>query len=224
MPIRINLLAEAQALEEMRRRDPVKRAIWVGILIVLGMLVWSSSLQLKSMMARSDLNRLEGQMASRSSEYKAVLEKQRRLADANLKVTKLQELARTRLLYGNMLNALQQNTIDDVQLTRFKAEQNYFLADEVKAKTNADGHITPAKPPTSTEKIVVMLDARDSGPNPGDQVNKFKQILSDSSYFSAVLGRSNEMRLASLAPPSIAPDTKPFVQFTLECRYPERTR
>jgi len=34
MPIRINLLAESQALEEMRRRDPVKRAIWVGVLVV----------------------------------------------------------------------------------------------------------------------------------------------------------------------------------------------
>ena len=30
MPIRINLLAEEQYLAEMRRRDPVKRAAWVG--------------------------------------------------------------------------------------------------------------------------------------------------------------------------------------------------
>ncbi len=34
MPIRLNLLAEAQAAEEMRRRDPVKRALWLAGLII----------------------------------------------------------------------------------------------------------------------------------------------------------------------------------------------
>ena len=29
MAIRINLLAESQAAEEMRRKDPVKRAVWI---------------------------------------------------------------------------------------------------------------------------------------------------------------------------------------------------
>jgi len=42
MPIRLNLLAEAQAAEEARRRDPVKRAIWIGALLVSVVLVWSS--------------------------------------------------------------------------------------------------------------------------------------------------------------------------------------
>ena len=32
MPIRINLLAEAKAAEELRRHDPVKRVIFVGAL------------------------------------------------------------------------------------------------------------------------------------------------------------------------------------------------
>jgi len=35
MPIRINLLAEARALEELRRKDPVKRVAVVGILLFL---------------------------------------------------------------------------------------------------------------------------------------------------------------------------------------------
>ena len=60
MPIRLNLLAEAQAAEELRRRDPVKRAIWIGALILAAMLVWSSSRQLQVMLASSELNRLEG--------------------------------------------------------------------------------------------------------------------------------------------------------------------
>ena len=58
MPIRINLLAESQALEDMRRRDPVKRAIWVGVFLGLVILAWSSSLQLKAMVAKGKLNQI----------------------------------------------------------------------------------------------------------------------------------------------------------------------
>ena len=50
MPIRINLLAEAKAAEELRRHDPVKRVIFVGALAVALTLVWSSSLQLQTML------------------------------------------------------------------------------------------------------------------------------------------------------------------------------
>ena len=38
MPIRINLLAEMQALEDQRRRDPVKRVFLTGIVLVSMML------------------------------------------------------------------------------------------------------------------------------------------------------------------------------------------
>ena len=37
---RINLLAEAQAAEELRRRDPVKRATWLGAFLVAAILAW----------------------------------------------------------------------------------------------------------------------------------------------------------------------------------------
>ena len=43
MPIRINLLSEALAEEDLRRRDPVKRAIFIGVFLVALSLVWFSS-------------------------------------------------------------------------------------------------------------------------------------------------------------------------------------
>ncbi|MGC3957234.1 MAG: hypothetical protein QM813_04480 [Verrucomicrobiota bacterium] len=52
MPIRLNLLAEAQAAEELRRNDPVKRALWVSVLLIALVLVWASSLQLKLIVAK----------------------------------------------------------------------------------------------------------------------------------------------------------------------------
>ncbi|HVV71491.1 MAG TPA: hypothetical protein VHI52_08340 [Verrucomicrobiae bacterium] len=223
MPLRINLLAEAQALEEMRRRDPVKRSIWVGVFLVCVMFAWWSSVWAKSLWARTELNHLEGQLASRTNDFQQVLDNQRKLNETINKLTALQEMATNRLLYGTLLNALQRTTVDDVQLLRFRADQNYFVNDEVKAKTNANGRITPGRPATVTERTVVTLDARDSGSNPGDQVNKFKRAVGSSEYFLAALGGSNEVRLTSLSPPQFL-DGKPSVQFTLECRYPEKTR
>ncbi|MGH7967990.1 MAG: hypothetical protein ACREIC_04610, partial [Limisphaerales bacterium] len=172
MPIRINLLAEAQALEDMRRRDPVKRAIWVGVFVVFLMLAWWTSLWAKGLWVRGELSRLEGQLASRTNDFQQVLVNQRKLNETIAKLNALQEMATNRLLYGTLLNALQRTSVDDVQLLRLRTDQNYVLNDEVKAKTNTTGHVMLGRPATVTERTIITLDARDSGSNPGDQVNK----------------------------------------------------
>ena len=61
MPIRINLLAEQQAADELRRRDPVKRATWAGGFLVGVLTVWSGYLQVKLMAATSEVNRYESE-------------------------------------------------------------------------------------------------------------------------------------------------------------------
>jgi hypothetical protein len=223
MPIRINLLAEAQALEEMRRRDPVKRAVWVSVFFVILMVAWWSSVWAKGLWARGELNRLESQLAARTNEFQQVLENQRKLVDTLGKLNALQQLATNRLLHGSLLSALEQTAVDDVQLLRLRTDQTYSFTDEVRPKTNANDRVVPGKPATATERIVVTLDARDSGSNPGDQVNKFKRAIADSAYFHSALGTSNEVRLTSLSPPVFL-EGKPSVNFTLECRYPERIR
>ena len=223
MPIRINLLAEAQAQEDQRRRDPVKRAIWVGASIVIAMLAWSLTLQVKALKVKSDLSHIESQITARTGAYQLVLANQHKLDEVNLRLHALHKLASSRLLYGNLLDALQRTTIDDVQLIRFRADQSYSFADEVRGKTNEDGQVTPGRPATSTEHIVLTLDARDSGANPGDQVNKYKKAIADYPYFEECLGKTNEVRLTSLSPPQLL-EGKSCVQFTLECRYPDKTR
>jgi hypothetical protein len=224
MPIRINLLAETQAQEELRRRDPVKRAAWIGGGLVCVMAAWSISLQLNALMSKRELNGIQAKLAARSKEFKSVMENQATLGEMNRKLQALQQLASNRLLYGSLLNAFQQSTLDDVQLTRFRADQTYQFFEEVKAKTNSDDHVTAGKPAYSTEKVVLTLEARDSGPNPGDLVNKFKQTtFIDNPYFKNVPIRTNDVKLSSLSPPQTA-DNKSFVMFTLECRYPEKTR
>jgi len=223
MPIRINLLAEAKTIEELRRRDPVKRAIFVGLALLVLVLAWSSSLQLKAMISRGELNRVASQVGTRTNEFQQVLANQRKLAEVNRRLNLLQQMATNRMLHGTLLSSLQQTTLDDVQLMRLKTEEVYVYNEEIKPKTNANNHLVPGRPASVTEKIVVTLEAKDSAPNPGDQVNKFKQAISQAPYFQTVLGKTNEVRLTNLSPPQTT-DSKPFVLFTLECRYPEKTR
>lgn len=223
MPIQINLLAESQAIEELRRRDPVKRAIWIGVGLVIALLAWSSSLQLKAMIAHGELNRVSGQLTTRTNEFQQVLSNQRKLVETNRRLSLLQEMAANRVLHGTLLNALQQATLDDVQLMRLKTDEAFIYNEEIKTKTNANNHIIPGRPASVTERVVVILEAKDSGANPGDQVNKFKQAVSQSAYFQSKLGKTNEIRLANLSPPQTI-EGKTSVLFTLECRYPENTR
>ncbi len=223
MPIRINLLAEAQALEEMRRRDPVKRAIWGAGILVSILVAGSIWLQVKAQFARREVNQLQNQITARAQKYQQALEGQKKLADVNYRLAELQLMATNRLLYGTLLNALQQTTIDDVQLLRFKTEQNFRFTDEVKPKTNANDQVIAGKPASVTETSLIKLEARDSGANAGDQVNKYKQALAENPYFHALKGKTNEVRLTSLLPP-IMVDGHSCVQFALEYRFPEQTR
>jgi hypothetical protein len=224
MPIRLNILAEAQAAEEMRRQDPVKRAIWVGCLLVVGMLVWSSSVYVNALMADSDLNTVQAAIIARSNEFSEVQVQQKKLDDFRRKLAALHRLSTNRFLNGNLLDALQRVTVADVALIQIKVNQAYLTTEAVKDKTNTEGRITRGKPATISEAISVALDARDSGPVPGDQVSKYKDALTTNAYFQAELSKTNGVRLTFVGSPTVAPDSKPFVLFTVECRYPEQTR
>jgi hypothetical protein len=228
MPIRLNLLAEAQAAEEMRRRDPVKRAIWVGAILASLMLTWASSLQFKTMMAANEVGRVEGQMTANSNSYKGVLDSLKKKDEIQGKVLALYQLSTNRFLQGSLLNALQQTNADDVQLLHLKLDQSYALVEGTKPRTNENNRIIQGKPGSSTERIVLMLDGFDSSPNPGDQVSTYKRAVASHPYFRSLLGKTNDVNLKNLSPPELMPIAgavgKPCVLFTLECRMQEKVR
>ena len=224
MPIRLNLLAEARALEEMRRRDPVKRGIWIGGLLVIAMLVWCSSVQVKTMIAKRGLSEVELQIGTRTNEYRTVLDSQRKVNEIKKKLAALDQLTANRFQQGTLLNALQETTVEDVQLSKVKVEQLSFSTEETKPKTNSEGQVTLGKPATAREAITVTLEAKDSGAVPGDQVKRSKEVVSTNTFFQAQLGRTNAARQAFVGTPSSVGEGKPFLPFTLECKFPEKTR
>jgi hypothetical protein len=229
MAIRLNLLAEAQAAEEMRRKDPVKRVGWIAGLLCALMLVWSSSLQLKAKIINSQVAHVDAQMGTISNEFRLVLDNQKKADDARRNVAALRQFTTNRFLGANLLNALQVTTVDDVQLLRLRVTQDYIPTEEVKPKKAENDRMIPGKPATVTERISVTLEGRDSSSVPGDQVGTYKNSISNNVFFRALLGKTNSVTLKNLSAPELmavagSPAGKPCVLFTLECRFPERIR
>lgn len=223
MPIHINLLAEAQAAEDLRRHDPVKRAIFTGLSLVVVSLVWSGMVEVNAFLAKESFIGVQMAINAKTNAYQRVMSDQKKIATIQIKLAALQNLQTNRFLQGSLLNALQHATVDGVQLTRLRVDQAYFLTEGTDAQTNGN-RVIAARPATIKERIIAHLDARDFSANPGDQVNKFKESIAKQAYFQPMLAKTNGVQLAN--PPS-APQTdagKPYVMFTLDCRYPEATR
>lgn len=224
MPIRINLLAEQQAAEELRRRDPVKRAIWVCGFLVGVVAVWSGYLQIKLMAAMREVNQVESQWAKIEPEYQKVTSNLNKIAESERRWAALQALATNRFLWAPPLNALQyvMLSVDDIQLTRLKTDQAYVITEAVKPSTNAAGVFVRGKPGTSRERVVLTIDAKDSSKRPGDQVPKFQEAIMHYPFFKTNLQKTE---LTGRSPRQEGEaGTRPFVTFSIDCLYPERIR
>jgi hypothetical protein len=220
MPIRINLLAEALAEEDLRRRDPVKRAIYAGAFLVVLSFVWFSSTWLAYELDVTKLSQVQADITTRTNDYSRVTGDLNKISAAQKHLEALQKLSNARLLQGNLLNALQQLYVPKVQLTRLHVDQTYAF----NSPAPADNASTATGHRSATEKIGFSIDAKDFSTNPGDQVNRYKDALANQDYFKSSLDPTNGVRLSNLSPPQTSFDARQFVQFTLECRFPDITR
>ena len=222
MPIRINLLAEAQALEEMRRRDPVKRTVRVAVLLGVLIFVWAGYLQTRIMKVKIEVSHLQAHLQTRTNDYRQVIANKRKWEDANEKLGKLLQLTTNRFFNGTLLDALQHVTVENVQLTRIKISHEYANVEETKTKKDSEGKIiTRGKPASATEKVVLTLEGRDN--SGGEQTIKYQEAIARSPYFQSIVGKANPVRLAK-SEPQAGVDGKNTVLFTLECKFPEKVR
>jgi hypothetical protein len=223
MPIRINLLAEALADEDLRRRDPVKRTIYFGGLGVALSLVWFSSIWLTTIVSQQRLDRIEAGIKSCTNDLALVQNNRKKIVETQKRIESLQQLSAARFLQGTLMNELQRTYVPNVQLTRLHVDQNYSAIATSPAKTN-----TPSTGVSHTQKIseriVLTLDAKDYSPSPGDQVNRFRDTLLRQDFFKSNLNLTNGVRLSHLDAPQTSPEGKPSVQFSFECHFLERDR
>jgi hypothetical protein len=218
MPIRINLLADALADEDLRRRDPVKRAIYAGAFVVALSLVWFSSIWLTFVLEKEKLNSIDLEIQTHTNDYALVQSNLKKISDIQRRMDALDALTATRFLQGNLMNALQQLYVPNVAISRLRVDQSYSATPGVAAVTNSYG-VVPGRPPAITEHVGLTMDARDFSPNPGDQVNHFKDAILKQDYFKPVINPITGIRLSGLSAVQTPSDGKPYVMFTLECHF-----
>jgi len=226
MPIRINLLAEALAAEEQRRKDPVKRAIWVCVFIIFLFLLWSTTLQLQIISEKSDVSRKDGEWNRIEKKFTTATDNLKNSVEIQKKIESLTRLSTNRFLWGSVLHALQQTSIPQVQITRIRTEQQYLLTDPVAPKKSSGAQMIPGKPATSTEKINLFIDARDRSAQSEESFNKLKAGLISSPYLKAFFQKSDSIKLGGISAPIPVPsDTNRFLTtFTMECYFQPTTR
>lgn len=223
MPIRINLLAEAQAAAELRRKDPVKRAIWIGSFLVFAMVLWIAKLQLDIYFEGKNFNNVETKWKNQTAQYAVVTKEKADSRDVKFKLDQLECLHTNRFLWAPVLNALQKTVIDQVQITKLQGAQTYIqdAAHDVGTPPSRV-HI----PGAMVEKITLVIEAKDLKPSEQNST-KFKEMLSGFDFFVKHLQRRDgfvmEGQMGPLTADPVDPN-KQFVTFPLTAHFPEVRR
>ena len=223
MPIRINLLAEAQAAAELRRKNPIKRGIWIGSFLVCVVVLWIAKLQLDISFEKHSYNSVEADWKSKMAKYSAVTNEQARIGEVERKLAQLDSLSTNRFLWAPVLNALQKTMVDQVQVTRLRGEQVYVKEE---ARDLGSGSNRKHVPGAMVEKVSLSIEAKDLRPN-DQNYTKYKESLCTFDFFARRLQRRDGFVMDGvLGPLTVDPvdPSKQFVTFTLASHFPEARR
>ena len=216
-------MAEAQAAAEMRRKDPVKRGIWIASFLVLIVVIWIVKLQTDIMFENSRYNGIDAEWKSKVAKYTAVTNNQSKTLDIQKKLDALDNLQTNRFLWGPVLNALQKTVTDDVQVTRIRGAQAFSRENDSFIGSGASRRVIPGG---EVEKDSLYIDAKDL--KPGEQTyNKYKEVLCNYDFFVKRLGRKDGFVIdGTLGPLTVDPvdPSRQFVTFTLVSHFPDSRR
>ncbi len=147
MPIKINLLADQQAAEELRRKDPIKRAVFGGVALLVLMIGWIATTQMQVWAARHELNTNQTRLKNVEETSKQAKNRQVASLDAESRLKALDRYAANRFFWGTFLDALQHVAVDNIRLTEVRADQKYNASESLKLfTTNMVVKFTPAAP------------------------------------------------------------------------------
>lgn len=125
MAIRINLLAEQQEAEELRRKDPVKWSLYVGAAIILIVIAWSIWVQLGVGSARAQLREKELEYNRREPEFLVASNAVAETREMEFRLDALERYRTNRFFWSPALSALQFATAEQVRLVEIKAGQKF---------------------------------------------------------------------------------------------------
>lgn len=223
MPITINLLAEERAAEELRRRDPVKRAAWGAASLVVAVVVVIIIVQFRVSATKGLLAKKEAEWSELEKPSKAVEDNFKKIGAMEAKLDSLSQLATNRFLWAAPMDALQRSMVDQIQVLRISVEQAYVVT---RPEKPAKGSKEKPKPPTSTEKLSITIQAKDTGKSTDQNYAKFIETIAGHPYFKESLAKRGGIKLVDRGEPQpdLSDPTKTFSLFTIRLLYPETVR
>ncbi len=226
MPIKLNLLAEAQSAEEMRRKDPVRYAIYCAAAVVMIVVLWIGMNQMLISGKTKELTGLTSSWERMKPQYNLVQSNFAYLNDLHQQLNQLTNYVTNRFLWANVLNALQQcvtNVSTNVQFTRFRTDHNFQVTPPSIIVKEGKKIVVPG---TTIEKIKFLIEAKDFGKEEEDNVVRLREAIAEFPFFKERLDRARGVRLESLSPRMSDPENpeRSYVVFTIECQFPDKTR
>lgn len=232
MPIRINLLAEAQAEEEQRRKDPVKRIILGAVGLVIVVVAWTGTLVMQAMARESDLTATKQKLEQLKPRHEQIKRNDLLAVEARQKIERLHYYATNRFLWAPVLNALAQVSTNsfatNITFNRLQADQQFVELPAIKAVTNSTGQVlTPARPEGIAERNRVLVDARDYGQEADNNYMKFQNAVIEAPFFKSLLDPRTPAVLNNLtlgAADPLQPGSRPFRTFVMQFQFAEKFR
>jgi hypothetical protein len=224
MPIRINLVAEAQALEEARRHDPVKLGLWIAGFFVAVTLMWIGKVQLDIVFTKGQLANLNAEWRSAEGKYNDVTNQEARIAVFKSKIEALDHLKTNRFLWGPVLDALQQPIVDQIQVTHVWGQQTF---EHEAPKTIGSGASTKTIPGTvNFEKVKVSISGKDYSPT-SEGYKKYEDTLNRLDFFAKRMAGHDGFTIEGAPGPQL-PDSpgssRMYRVFTLTNQLPDIRR
>jgi len=207
----------------MRRKNPVKLAIWIGGFLVAVVLLWILELQLEIGVSKNTYNAIEQSWKDNTKRYATVTNNMATTAQIEHKLAALDRLSTNRFFWAPVLNALQQTMIDGIQVIRLTGTHKYTKED---ARTPGTGASAKRIPGAMAEGVSLYIEAKDFHPNV-ENYNKFKEILCNSDFFVKNLGRKDGFILdgtLSAVTVEASDPSRQFVTFKLASHWPEMRR
>jgi len=220
MPIKINFLAEEQANEELRRKDPVKRAgIAAGVLVLL-VVVWGLFNWMKLSKLSSELAALNTQLTDLTPGAKEAEASQKKIKDNEYKMDMLKQMSALRPLWAPILDALQRVPNGDIQLLRVKVDQSYQVTPAF-YPPRGSGPEVKFKPAKTKQVISMTIEAQDNSEDLQAYTRYRSQLETALREF---IGASGSVSLKVLNQQRENEEGKKYQTFTLECIFTEVTR
>jgi hypothetical protein len=218
MPIKINLLAEEQANEELRRKDPVKRAGYGAAALVVLMLVWAAVNWYRASTVNKQFDALNADLAALQPKAKETEANQKKIRDTEYKIEMLKKMSAARPLWAPVLDTLQRSVMEDVQILRLRADQVYQVTP---AFVPPKGSTLKSKPAVSKQIMTLTIEAQDNSAAL-DSYNRLREQLATA--LKDHLGTNGSVSLKTLNQARENDQGKRYLTFSLECGFTEVVR